>query len=115
MTKADELRRTLSQLESGECRYVVEPWIHVYCHAPCVEWINQQTGRPGWMPGPRFFKVVWWGKLHADQPWADERTAVAGILEALATGLPTRSPANQPTPPAKPTPPKQPTQRSLFA
>ena len=38
MTKADELRRTLSQLESGECRFVVERWIHVYCHAPCVEW-----------------------------------------------------------------------------
>jgi hypothetical protein len=121
MTTSDELRRTLSRMESGECRFVLERWIHVYCHAPCVEWIDPQTGRPGWKPGPRYFKVVWWGRAHADQPWGDERSAVAGILEALAAGLPTRSPANQPTPPAKPTrpaqptPPRQPTQRSLFA
>lgn len=120
MTKADELRRTLSQLESGECRFVVERWIHVYCRAPLVERFNPQFGRMGFTPGPRTFKVVWWGRLHADQPWADERATVDGILEALATG-PSRSAANQLTPPAKPTrpaqptPPKQPTQRSLFA
>jgi len=120
MTTADELRRTLSRMESGECRYVVERWIHVYCRAPCVEWINPQTGRTGWMPGPRFFKVVWWGRAHADQPWADERATVAGILKAIAIG-PSRSAANQPTAlvkptrPAQPTPPRQPTQRSLFA
>jgi hypothetical protein len=120
MTTADELRRTLSRMESGECRFVAERWIHVSCHAPCVEWINPQTRRTGWMPGPRSFKVVWWGRLHANQPWADERATVAGILEALATG-PSRSAANQPTAlveptrPAQPTPPRQPTQRSLFA
>jgi hypothetical protein len=120
MTTADELRRTLSRMESGECRYVVERWIHVYCHAPCVEWINPQTGRPGWMPGIRSFKVVWWGRAYADQDWTVAGNAVAGILEALATG-PSRSAANQPTAlveptrPAQPTPPRQPTQRSLFA
>lgn len=115
MSTATELHRTLSRMESGECRFVVERWIHVYCRAPKVERFNPQTGRAGWFPGPRNYKVVWHRRPHANQPWADERTAVAGILEALAVGPSSRSPANQPTPPAKPTRHGQPTQRSLFA
>lgn len=51
------IARALEQLVSGECRYVVEPRIHVYCHAPLVEEWNPYLRRMAWRPGPRGYRV----------------------------------------------------------
>lgn len=43
--------RTIRDMESGECRWVGRPDIHVYCRNPMAPIIGP-TGRPGWRRDP---------------------------------------------------------------
>lgn len=97
------VRHELAAMVSGECRYIVEPRVQVYCHAPMVERPCPVTGRMIWNRGPRWYRVECPG-LYESTPeqlfdktgngrWLKEDETVDRVLRALA------SPAAAPRPP----------------
>lgn len=95
------IRQALAQMVSGECRYIVEKRVHVYCHAPLVAMPCPVNGRTTWSRGPRWFRVECPGVFEptpeqlfskqGDGAWREEGETVDRILEALAApALPPR-------------------------
>ena len=80
--KPSIVRDILCTLTTGECRWVCDECIHVYCLAPC-ELVLQPTGRMGWRRTAPRFKVVAGDREHAGQDWMQMDAAVAVVIEEL--------------------------------
>jgi hypothetical protein len=83
MTRSN-IRDVLVGLASGECRYVGDRSIHVYCRAPMVLEL-QPTGRRGWRRGPATYQVVTPTRDHTPDGWMGIDAAVAIVLGELQT------------------------------
>jgi hypothetical protein len=73
----------VTQLVSGECRWIGREDIHVYCHRPYVE-AMMPTGRLGWQPGPATYSVVCPDVGLEPGTWVTAREAVRLIESALS-------------------------------
>lgn len=97
---ATEIRRALGRMSSGECRWIGQPRVHVYCRAPMVTVTCPATGRQGWMPGSRTWRVVCPGFCDpTPEEWSNATGAGAHLGEADAVRMVIAAMAAPPIPP----------------
>lgn len=97
-----QIATQLDDMKSGECRYIGEKWVHVYCHAPLVEKHDPLFDRMKWEKGPRWFRVVCSGVFDVtarelfdktgNGRWLEQEETIDRVLVALAAPMPAPRP-----------------------
>ena len=64
----NRILKTLSEMESGECRWVESPAVHAYCRAPMINGFRIRT-----------YRIVTDAREYLGQPWIDADDAAETV------------------------------------